>query len=236
MMRTRLNKDIALWMLGLWLAFFAASSSLAELTSDCGTLYSRGQYGPYDYRNQRDKLPIVEGAHFTDYIEALIKGNRVKYPGADIDYTLRAIPNHHRALLAMMRLGEKEKTAQPREVRYTIDCWFKRAIEFRPDDSIVRMIYSTYLRKNYRSSEAESQLYTATSYAKENAFTHYNIGMHYFDLKIYDKALIQAHRAMTLGLPQTELRDQLRNIGKWADPVESPIPVMLEPGPIEEKK
>lgn len=224
MMHTRLNKNLALWAASLGLCLVAASNSFAELSSDCGILYARGQYGPYDYRNQRDKLPIVEGAHFTDFIEALIKGNRVKYPGADIDYTLRAIPNHHRALIAMVRLGEKEKTDKPYEVRYTVECWFRRAIEFRPDDSIVRMIFSTYLHKNGRTPEANAQLNMATTYAKDSAFTHYNIGLHYFDMQNYDLALVQAHKAMALGLPQTQLRDKLHSVGKWAEPPEPSSP------------
>lgn len=121
----------------------------------------------------------------------------------------------------MMRLGEREKTLKPRGSRYTIECWFKRGIQFRPDDGIVRMMYASYLYKNDRRPEALSQLSMASGYAKDNAFTHYNIGLHYFDFKDYDNALIQAHKAMALGLPQTELKEQLQKIGKWIDPAEA---------------
>lgn len=197
---------------------FAQSSQ-----SSCGTLYSQGQYGPYDYRTDRDKLPIVLGAHFTPEVEALIKGKSGTL-GGDIDYTLRAIPNNHRALIAMMRLGEKQKTPQPAGSHYSVECWFERAIRFRPDDSIVRMIYSTYLNKNGRQAEANSQLETATVYAKDNPFTHFNIGLHYFDMKNYDKALVEAHRAMALGWTRTELRDLLIGVGKWSDPQDLPSP------------
>lgn len=217
MMHTRLNKDIALWMLGLWLAFFAGSSSFGQSGfNSCGPLTNG--YGPYDYRTDRDKLPIVTGAHFTPEVEMLIRGNTSSTPGGDLDYTLRAIPNHHRALISMMRFGEKEKTPKPSGMRYTVECWFDRAIRFRPDDSIVRMIYSTYLNKNGRVPEASTQLEIATTYAKDSAFTHYNIGLHYFDLKNYDKALVQAHKAMELGFTQTALREKLESAGKWIEP------------------
>ncbi len=188
--------------------------------SACGSLMNA--YGPYDYRTDIDKLPIVLANHFTSEVEALIRGKTGERPGADIDYTLRAIPNNHRALMAMMRLGEKEKTVQPNGSRYTVECWFERAILFRPDDAIVRMIYSTYLNSIEHTSEANEQLDIATKYAQDNAFTHYNIGLHYFDLKNYDKALRQAHKAISLGFPQTALRDQLQRVGKWAEIEDSP--------------
>lgn len=219
MMQTRLTKTFALclWLAGLALAFLASSSVFAQSGGGgCGSLTNG--YGPYDYRTDRDKLPIVLGAHFTPEVEMLVRGTTNTTPGGDIDYTLRAIPNNHRALIAMMRLGEKEKTPQPRGSRYTISCWFERAIQFRPDDSIVRMIYSTYLNKNGRTPEATTQLEIATTYAKDSAFTHYNIGLHYFVMKNYDKALEQAHKAIELGFTQTALRDQLQSIGKWTEP------------------
>ena len=37
---------------------------------------------------------------------------------------------------------------------------------------------------------------------------------------MYDKALVQAHRAIELGFPRTELADGLRQAGAWKDPVE----------------
>ena len=184
--------------------------------SGCGSLDNA--YGPYDYRTDLDKLPIVLGAHFTPAVEALVRGTTSSRPGGDIDYTLRAIPNNPRALIAMMRLGEKEKTPQPSGSRYSVECWFDRAVRFRPDDVIVRMIYSTYLNKQGRLADATSQLKIATTYAKDDAFAHYNIGLHYFDLKNYDQALAEAHKAIALGFTQTALRDKLQSVGKWTEP------------------
>lgn len=220
----------------LFWGYSAFSQSRASPPSGCGTLYSVGQYGPYDYRTDRDKLPIVEGAHFTAAVEALIRGTTSARPGGDIDYTLRAIPNNHRALMAMVRLGEREKTTQPSGSRYSIDCWFERATLFRPDDAIVRMIYSSYLNTKNRIPEASQQLEMATTYAKDSGFTHYNIGLHHFDLKNYDKALAQAHAAMALGFAQTGLRDQLLSVGKWVEPINPLKPQTLDPVPITQPR
>lgn len=214
------KRATAWWRRFAWaLCLMAAAPAVAQTAgASCGPLYAEGQYGPFDYRTDRDKLPIVLGAHFTPEVEALIRGKTSARPGTDIDYTLRAIPNNHRALMAMMRLGEKEKTPQPVGSRYSVQCWFERAITFRPDDAVVRMIYSTYLNKQGRLPEANAQLELATVHAKDNAFTHYNIGLHYFDLKNYDKALAQAHQAIALGFGQTELPEQLKRVGKWSEP------------------
>lgn len=205
----------------LLMVLFASPVGFAQnVAGNCGPLRPDGQYGPYDARKDPDKLPIVLGAHFTPQVEMLIKGN-AGYLGGDIDYTLRAIPNYHRALISMMKLGEREKQDKPSNMRYTVDCWFQRATMFAPDDAIVRMIYSTYLNSKGRVPDANAQLEIATVHAKDNPFTHYNIGLHYFDLKNYDKALVEAHKAMELGFTRIELREQLRSVGKWTDPVEA---------------
>ena len=190
-------------------------------SSNCGTLFSSGQYGPYDFRTDKDKLPIVLRAHFTHEVESLIRGISSGTPGGDIDYTLRAIPNHPSALIAMMRLAEKEKNPQPRGSNYTVECWFERALQFRPDDNVVRMIYATFLAKNGRTPQALEQLERVTATAGDNAFTHYNAGLIYFNIKDFDKALSQAHKALALGLPRTELADQLKTAGKWTEPTAS---------------
>ena len=205
-----------LWVVSIATIICTAPVNAQSDFSACGSL--NNAYGPYDYRTDHDKLPIVLANHFTPEVEALIRGTTAARPGGDIDYTLRAIPNNHRALMAMMRLGEKERTPQPSGSRYTVECWFDRAIRFRPDDAIVRMIYSTYLNGKGNLAGAEAQLDIAANYANDNAFTHYNIGLHYFALKNYEKALIAAHKASNLGLTQTDLLDLLRSGGKWVEP------------------
>ena len=235
--RIEFNLPTVWWRWFAWVAYLMMAAPVLAQSggAGCGPLFSEGQYGPYDYRTDRDKLPIVLGAHFTPEVEALIRGKTSARPGTDIDYTLRAIPNNHRALIAMMRLGEKEKTPQPNGSRYSVQCWFERAITFRPDDAVVRMIYSTYLVKQGRAPEANAQLEQATVHAKDNAFTHYNIGLHYFDMKNHDKALLQAHKAIALGFTQTALRDQLQQLGKWSEPPElPPTPVAASSAPTGE--
>lgn len=211
----------AAWLAGLLIVFMCGEQLFAQpAMSGCGPLDN--PYGPFDYRNQKNKLDIVEKFHFTANVESLVSGRSTVNVGGDLDYTLRAFPNHHRALMAMMRLGEKLKSPQPPGVGYAVECYFERALRFRPDDSTVRMLYATYLSKGARDPEAMKQLEQASANAGDNPFTHYNIGLIYFDLHQYDLALTQAHLAYGLGFTQPALRERLERVGKWK---EAPEPV-----------
>lgn len=214
----RSNIALALWCIVLLSICSAVSAQSSP--SGCGSL--ENSYGPYDYRIERDgRLKIVEQYHFTPNVESLVRGNSGSV-GGELSYTLRASPNHHRALLAMIRLGEKLKSPHPLGSGYSVECWFERALRFRPDDNTARLIYATFLMKDGRNPEAVRQLEVATATAADNAFTQYNAGLIYFDMKNFDAALIQAHRAYGLGFPQPGLRDQLQSVGKWKEPTELP--------------
>ncbi len=175
-------------------------------------------YGPYDYRSGGIGLKEVEGNHLTPEVVNLVRG-KTGYIGGDLDYTLRAYPNHHVALMAMVRLGEKEKTSKPIGANYTVECYFKRALIFRSDDGVVRTIYASYLYKAGKKAEALSQLNEAVQLGEDSPNTNYNIGLIYFDLKEYEKALSFAQRAYGSGFPLPGLRDKLKRIGKWEEPV-----------------
>lgn len=180
----------------------------------CGAL--RNAYGPYDYRKDKDKLPIVDSSHFTPQVENLIRG--ISGPiGAELNYVLRAFPNHHRALVAMVRWGERNKTDKPVGADWPIECYFDRAIRFAPDDTIPRMLYARYLHGAGRSDQAAKLLERTSQLAGDNAFTHYNIGLIYFEINQPERALAQAHRAAALGFERPELRQLLEKAGKWKD-------------------
>ncbi len=186
----------------------------------CGPL--ENHFGPFDYHTQKQKLALVEQFHFTPQVESLVGGKSSAAVAGDLNYTLKAFPNHHRALMSMMRLGEKLKVSQPDGADYPVECYFERALRFRPQDSTVRMIYATYLFKGQRALEAQRELELAALAAGDNALTHYNIGTIYFENQHYEQALAHAHKAYALGLTQPTLRDQLKLRGKWQDPAPAP--------------
>lgn len=212
----------AQWLL-VAVTLFAGQGALAQSgAQSCGDLATH--YGPYDYRTDRDKLGVVEHGHFTPEVEALIRGKTSMFIGADLAYVLGTFPNHHRALMSMMRLGKKLNTPQPPHAAYSVECYFQRALRFRPDDTVARMMYANYLQENARFPEAKRELEQVEKIADDNFFTYYNAGLIYLDIKEYDKALAMAHKAMALGFEKRGLRDELIALGKWQEPKKSPDP------------
>jgi len=189
-------------------------------TMVCGSI-QRNDGGPWDHQVDKGRLKTVESFHFTPEVETLIRGKSGPI-AADLDFTLRSFPNHHRALMAMMLWGEKTKSPQPVGAGYPVECYFHRAMQFRPEDTIVRMIYATFLNKNARAAEALQQLERASTLARDNAFSHYNIGLIYLDMKKYDEAVAAAHVAHQLGFTRPDLRERLKAVGKWREPEDKP--------------
>ena len=194
----------------------AAAPAAYGQASTCGSL--QNHYGPYDYRIEKENLRVVERFHFSSAVEAGLRGVSTTEPGGDLTYILGAFPNHHRALLAMVRYAERMKSAKPPGLQYSVECYFERAIRFRNDDIVARMLYTQYLIKNGREKEAATQVEFGETIAADSAFAHYYLGMLYFDLKNYDRALAKAHKSAELGQDISELRGMLQKVGRWKDP------------------
>lgn len=199
----------------LWIALMAPLAMAQELPLQCGVLFSNDH--PLDYRIDKDKLPVVENRHFDPLTERLVRGQTTSV-GGDIGYTLGKFPNHHRALISMMNLGIRDKTAKPRGALYSVECYMRRAEAFRRDDAMVKMIYGLYLLNDGRAEAAIKKLESAQEMAENNPNLHYNLGLAYVKLKRYEEALTSAHKAYSLGFPLSGLRDKLKRAGKWRDP------------------
>jgi tetratricopeptide (TPR) repeat protein len=211
----------------LSLAGTPAARAQSGPPTNCGSL--QNAYGPFDYRTEKASIAKVEQFHFTMEVEQLVRG-KSGYLGGDLDYTLRASPNHHRALLAMSKYGERLKTVRVPGANYDVECYFVRATRFRPDDATALMLYAVYLKGQKRVSESVKQLDVAADLAKDNPFTHYNLGLSYFDLNEFPKARKFARSALALGFPRTELRDRLIAAGRWDEPAGSAAaPAASEP-------
>jgi len=199
------------------LIFFVVTTNLQAAGPFCGELKPPGQYGPYDYSNAQHRkqyLEIVEQHHFPEHVEKLIRGE-TGFMGGDLDYTLRAFPNHYRALIAMAKYGLREKTARVKGANYTVECYFDRAIRFKASDGMVRMIYGNYLRKIGRPDDALEQYHVAVNLQPKNANFNYNLGLLYLKRKDYEQATVYAKKAYKLGFPLPGLRNQLMKTGKW---------------------
>ncbi|MDH4393730.1 MAG: ABC transporter permease [Aquabacterium sp.] len=201
----------------------AALAVQAQGEANCGSLATTTG-GPWDYRVERGaNLDLVERHHFTRPVQQLLSGQTTTRENlaADIAYTLRAFPNHHRALDAMTRLARERKTAQPPGSEHTLDCWYERALRFRKDDTVVRAMYALYLGQSGRRDLALTHLEQALQFAADNAISIYNIGLALFEVQAFDRAVYAAHRAAELGNPRTGLADKLKKGGHWREPVPS---------------
>lgn len=179
-------------------------------------------YGPYDYNDpqlqQRIRgahLEIVERFHFTPEVERLVKGETSFLPG-DIDYTLLAFPNHHRALWSMIKFHlDKDRV---KKAKYTpAECYLQRALAYRPNDNIVYMLYGIYLHKAGKPERASDYFEKSLSIDPNNAEIHYNYGLLLTDEKEYKKAIEHARFAYKLGYPLPGLRNRLKREGHDID-------------------
>ena len=124
-------------------------------------------------------------------------------------------PNHHRALAAFSKLSLRDKTLKPRGAKYSVGCFFDRAIRFKPNDVIVRMVYGDYLLKAGKTDEATKQLRIAVDLEPENPTINYNLGLLYLKQKDYEQAKTYAKKAYELKFPLPGLKNQLKQAGKW---------------------
>lgn len=198
------------------LIFLLAATSLQAAKPFCGELDAPSQLGPFDYRTvAKDDLDLVESEHFTSEIANLAEEGEA-YLGAELSYTLVRFPNHYPALQAMVKLSLRENDVRPMNAKHSVECYFDRAMRFRPGDAVVRMLYAQYLLKlSGRSNDAIEQYQEAVRLQPENANINYNLGLLYLKQKNYEQSIIYAKKAYGLGFPLPGLRSKLQKAGKW---------------------
>ena len=199
-------------------AITAAPAFSATIAGEACTPYVKHNPGG-DYTNAEDRegLQVVEQFHFTANVEGLIRGASGPL-GADISYTLEHFPNHHRALAALTKLALRDKNRKPNGARYTVDCFYDRALRYTPKDARVRSLYGSYLLALGQADAALEQLEQAAVLEPENPTAHYNLGLLYLRKKDYDKARTSAEKAYGMGFPLDGLKNKLIAAGQWKEP------------------
>lgn len=175
-------------------------------------------YGPYDYTNPasvQNNLPVVEQYHFTPQVERLISG-KSGFILSDLDYTIRAFPNHHRALFAVIRAYSEPGRLKQRnmgEPKTPPECYLQRAAKFSPKDGKVELLYGLYLHKLGKLDEAEDHYRRAVKLMPRSAEAHYNLGLLLTDQERYADAVPVAKKAYQYGYPLAGLRRRLAAAG-----------------------
>jgi tetratricopeptide (TPR) repeat protein len=166
----------------------------------------------------QDRIRGIESNHLNPDVENLVRGQSTATPGADLKFILNIVPNHHRALAALMRLAQRDRTEMPADSGpYPMRCWLQRATVFSPGDAQARIMYGVYLARIGLMKEGIEQLEKADEMSPNNPELNYNLGLLYFDAKDYARSLDRAKRAYAEGFPLPGLRNKLTRAGQWRD-------------------
>lgn len=222
------------WTVVFLLTMSFARMAAAQNVPGCGSLAN--SYGPFDYRAPgplgMKNLHFVETYHFTPEVARLVRGKSSTRLIADLDFTLRTFPNHYFALQSVERYalsGGAFLSERPAE------CYFKRAVAFRPDDYGVRTIYGNYLlrctklrneflRRRLQCAgyvdpgymdprvlrAAREQYNIALKLAPTSAEVNYNAALFYLELNELNEAKRLAAVAYGAGYPLMGLKKELQ--------------------------
>jgi len=181
-------------------------------------------FGPYDYLI-RGNMAVVHKAHFTPRVEQLLGGENAAGPTSDLDYVLKVIPNHHRALNSaqMFHFGEQRNgyEAQNRKgltgykLKSPIECYYQRALNFRPHDAISRMLYATLLQRSGKNELALKQYEQSLRDQPGAANIQYNYALLLVDMEQYEEARKLGLHLYTNGFPLPGLKKRLIAAGYW---------------------
>ncbi len=172
----------------------------------------------YDYYTDnpraRKEINIVIKHHWDNAVSA-VDALRYKSGIAELDYILRYIPNHPRALLLLSKLtislGRTSKA----------DPYFENAIKFGPQYENSYSVYGIHLFRSGRYKKSIKKFKAALSINPNSSEIHYNIGLTYFAIKDIQNTKIHAQKAYILGYPFPGLREKLKSVGQWDEKIVS---------------
>lgn len=207
-----------------------------------------GQFGPYDYYHPpKGALQLVERAHMGTVIESdRYRKDWCAYYG-NLDYTLRALPNHPEALVLMAEYLDshppctnnnslsRSGSKSPLELAAAIeagtwrertpDYYFQKGIGYKPKDapktivdySETHVLYGKYLYTHDRSEDAMKQFKDAIRLDPKSAGAHYYLGLILFEKNDTEAANRHIQTAYKIGRPPVELKQKLISIGQWRE-------------------
>lgn len=162
-----------------------------------------------------EQLQLNERFHFTASVEQLTGGQSGSIP-ADIDFMLRAWPNHHRALNSLSRYQLRLTRGQEKPL-LPVECYFQRAINFNPRDSSSRLLYAIFLHRSDHFEEALEQYRGAEKISPGDAQIQYNLALLLVELEEYEEARVYAEKLYGGGFPLPGLKRKLSRVGYWEE-------------------
>lgn len=208
------------------LIFFILITANIPAIGKCNMDLSNFKTGPWDYydainsqpngANRMGNIKRVTNAHLTQKNLQMLR-NRDRLTD-DLDYTLRAIPNHPDALNLASRLERMlNSDFVPQNMKYekmtkSADCYFQRALKLRKHAGTYE-VYAIHFHRNKKYSEAKEQHIKAMNLGSKSANSHYNHALTLIKLEEYQEAEQHAKIAYKLGYPLPGLRKQLQKHG-----------------------
>lgn len=199
-----------------------------------------GQFGPFDFyatqKNGAYPYTVVERHHLGPKTELMLRQGDYCGYWSDLDYTLRAFPNHPKALRMMAEFLKTHvscniggtTSASPSVLELaaqmesggwqgrTMEYYFDTAIKYRPQYTETRILYARALSDSGNRDQAVRVLEDALRLDPQSGSAHYELGMIQFAKGDKQSALEHARKAYQLGKPPTTLRDQLVAAGIWS--------------------
>ena len=212
----------------LTLLFVAALPVLAQ--QDCNIDLQNNGIGPWDYYDPINSVPSganpmgnikrVTNVHLKPGMLRLEKRASGSF-SSDIDYTLRAIPNHPAGLDLASRL--EQRLAQPgaeniplfrhEKPTRTAECYFQRAIAVAPNRFYTYVVYGIHLHRFGKYDAANKAYERALALGSNSIETNYNYGLSLVKTGRYADAEQQARLAYQGGFPLPGLRNLLQQHG-----------------------
>ncbi|SIS47715.1 tetratricopeptide repeat protein [Neptunomonas antarctica] len=202
--------------------------AVATDTSAACSLDLKNGYGPFDFYDSNSNLPTgadpmgkirrVTNVHLSKKM-LLLTGRATGTISGDLDYTLRAIPNHPEGLNLASRLEARLRSPTKsslflyEKMKRSANCYFERAIKFAPYAETY-VIYGIHLHRNNKFQEAKEAYLKAIELGQKNyANTHYNLALTLVKLEEYPLSEKHAKIAYKLGYPLKGLKRQLNKHG-----------------------
>lgn len=202
----------------------------SALVSSCDLNLGNNDIGPWDYYDPINSTP--NGANPMGNIKRVTNVHlkpgmlrmETKASGSfssDIDYTLRAIPNHPAGLDLASRLEhrlQQPSSANIRMLRYekpvrTAECYFQRAIALAPNRFYTYVVYGIHLHRFGKYDAANKAYERALALGSNSIETNYNYGLSLVKTGRYADAEQQARLAYQGGFPLPGLRNLLQQHG-----------------------
>lgn len=217
------------------LLFIVAPQSFANIPLECDpNPFSTSGVGPWDYYDKKNyiatganpmgRIRRVTNVHLTKAMLRLT-GKATGTISSDLDYTLRAIPNHPQALDLASRFEqklslkstEKDQLFRNERMARSAECYFKRAINLTPNQPRVYHIYGIHLHRMKKYAKAVEIYSTAEKLGLEDVEFQYNYALSLVKEEQYEKAETLARKAYQQGYPLPGLKNLLQEKGYCAE-------------------